>query len=250
MKVYDAFLFCHELDLLEVRLKLLYDYVDYFVIQESDTTHSGKPKKLYFDEQRFAWAMGKIKRFVCNINFTTKNEFKIEEYQRTELYNNVMDISGEGDMFFFSDIDEIPDRNSYLAARNGVLRTPAIFSQDLYYYNIKNPIKRDWLGTTAMRMGDEGCDFMRRFRQGTGDYRSGWHFSYFMNASEMAQKLRSFAHASEYGKGKFQDIDRIEICRKEKLDLLEKNKGKTVLDPLPDYVLDVMKDYPLFMGEI
>ena len=35
MKVFDVFLFFNELDLLEVRLNLLYPFVDHFVINEA-----------------------------------------------------------------------------------------------------------------------------------------------------------------------------------------------------------------------
>ena len=48
MKVFDVFLFCYELDLLEIRLNLLDPYVDHFVISESKKTHSGIDKELYY----------------------------------------------------------------------------------------------------------------------------------------------------------------------------------------------------------
>ena len=41
MKIYDSFLFFNELDLLEIRLELLYDKVDYFIISECDSSFSG-----------------------------------------------------------------------------------------------------------------------------------------------------------------------------------------------------------------
>ena len=40
MKIYDCFQFFNELDLLEIRLDTLYDHVDYFVLSESNKTHS------------------------------------------------------------------------------------------------------------------------------------------------------------------------------------------------------------------
>ena len=46
-KIYDCFNFFNELDILELRLNILYDYVDYFVIVESSVTHSGQPKPFY-----------------------------------------------------------------------------------------------------------------------------------------------------------------------------------------------------------
>ena len=47
-KVFDVFLFFNELDILELRLKMLDDVVDFFVITECDFTFSGKPKSLIF----------------------------------------------------------------------------------------------------------------------------------------------------------------------------------------------------------
>ena len=46
MKIFDCFTFFNELDLLEFRLKFLNDYVDHFVIAESNLTFNGKPKPI------------------------------------------------------------------------------------------------------------------------------------------------------------------------------------------------------------
>ena len=42
-RVYDAFLFFNELDLLEIRLKTLEDVVDQFVLVEGPETFRGNP---------------------------------------------------------------------------------------------------------------------------------------------------------------------------------------------------------------
>ena len=42
MKIYDAFLFFNELDLLDIRLNLLNDVVDKFVILESTAKTTGE----------------------------------------------------------------------------------------------------------------------------------------------------------------------------------------------------------------
>lgn len=39
MKIFDCFTFFNELELLELRLKILSPYVDYFVLVESNITH-------------------------------------------------------------------------------------------------------------------------------------------------------------------------------------------------------------------
>jgi len=50
--IYDIFTFYNELDLLEIRLEMLYAHVDYFVIVECTETFSGKQKPLYFEENK------------------------------------------------------------------------------------------------------------------------------------------------------------------------------------------------------
>jgi len=45
MKIIDAFTFFNEVDLLKIRLELLYPQVDRFLICESNLTHSGHEKK-------------------------------------------------------------------------------------------------------------------------------------------------------------------------------------------------------------
>ena len=50
MKVFDSFRFFNELDLLEIRFNLLYDYVDYFVITECPYTIMGDEKPLLLGE--------------------------------------------------------------------------------------------------------------------------------------------------------------------------------------------------------
>ena len=48
MKIYDCFIFNHEVELLEIRLNILDEYCDYFVITEGDITFSGKPKVSHY----------------------------------------------------------------------------------------------------------------------------------------------------------------------------------------------------------
>jgi beta-1,4-mannosyl-glycoprotein beta-1,4-N-acetylglucosaminyltransferase len=55
----DTFMFYNELTVLELRLNLLDEYVDRFVLVESEVNHKGGPKPLFFQENkdRFAkWA--------------------------------------------------------------------------------------------------------------------------------------------------------------------------------------------------
>ena len=53
MKIYDCFSYWDEDLLLDMRLNVLNDYVDYFVIVEGNKTWQNNPKKLQFDIEKF-----------------------------------------------------------------------------------------------------------------------------------------------------------------------------------------------------
>ena len=61
-KIIDCFIFYNELDMLEYRLSILYDVVDYFVICEASRTFVGKPKPYFYNEnkERFSRYADKI----------------------------------------------------------------------------------------------------------------------------------------------------------------------------------------------
>ena len=49
MRIFDSFIFFNELELLEMRLNILGDVVDKFVLTESPFTVSGNEKPLYYE---------------------------------------------------------------------------------------------------------------------------------------------------------------------------------------------------------
>ena len=54
MKIYDCFMYYDEDLILDLRLNLLNEYVDEFVIVESSYTHSGESRKLLFDINKYS----------------------------------------------------------------------------------------------------------------------------------------------------------------------------------------------------
>ena len=52
MKIIDCFTFYNEIELLNYRLNILNEFVDFFVLVESTHTHVGKPKDLYFEKNK------------------------------------------------------------------------------------------------------------------------------------------------------------------------------------------------------
>ena len=72
-KIYDCFLFFNELETLELRLEILNDIVDKFVIVESTVTFSGKEKKLFFNENKEKFKKFEDKIIHVIINDTPKD---------------------------------------------------------------------------------------------------------------------------------------------------------------------------------
>ena len=114
MAIYDCFQYFNEDHIVDLRLNILNEYVDYFVISESTKTHQGKDKKINFDITKFSKFKHKINFIVAdfkeNINFKnhTGGESPIEQHQRNSLIEGIKDASPD-DLIILSDSDEIPD---------------------------------------------------------------------------------------------------------------------------------------------
>ena len=61
MAIYDCFQYFNEDHMVDLRLNILDEYVDYFVISESTKTHQGETKKINFDINKFSKFKKKIK---------------------------------------------------------------------------------------------------------------------------------------------------------------------------------------------
>ena len=182
--IYDAFLFFNELDLLDIRLNLLNDVVDKFVIVESTVTFSGKPKNLFFNENKhmFEKFNDKIIHIVVddtpvnfnNIEFisspSTQQEIfknKIlkylnestgwnrnnpneiqwgrEIYQRESIINGLLNCD-DNDLIIISDVDEIPNPLELMKIKDSDQSDVFEFKQNMFYYNLSTLKERRWSG--------------------------------------------------------------------------------------------------------
>jgi beta-1,4-mannosyl-glycoprotein beta-1,4-N-acetylglucosaminyltransferase len=83
MKIIDCFTFYNELEMLEYRLKTLYDTVDYFVLSEATLTHVGKSKKMYYDKNKF-------KEYADKIIHVIVDDFPFNEHNINIQNENIM----------------------------------------------------------------------------------------------------------------------------------------------------------------
>ena len=139
--IYDCFSFFNELDLLEIRLKTLDCVVDKFVLSESNYTHTGQKKPLYFKENlsKFSQFKDKIIHIVSpDPEFPNKAEVDIEyrwlceNKQRNATIKAIEKVLKPNDILIISDLDEIP--NPLTLKKAIKLKRPVRLRQKLYYY--------------------------------------------------------------------------------------------------------------------
>ena len=131
MKIYDCITYFDEPMLFDLRLNILGEYVDKFIVIEAMHTHSGNNKKLNFEINNFKKFKNKIiykvienqPKDIIQINKdddpgTQSAKKRMNSLKRIELsYDTALDClieSNPEDLFILSDSDEIPnlDRKS------------------------------------------------------------------------------------------------------------------------------------------
>jgi len=135
--IYDCFTFFNELDLLELRLHILNDVVDKFVLVEATKTHSNIEKELYYqnNKKRFKKYSDKIIHIVVDKFPEYIDSWTFEKYQRDCIISGLKRCE-PNDVIIISDADEIPNPEKI----KKYAQTPGIktFKQKMFYYFLNN----------------------------------------------------------------------------------------------------------------
>ncbi len=201
MKIFDCFIFNHEIELLEIRLNILNDYVDKFIITEGDMTFSGLPKESHFLNNKERFAKWEDKIILNQINIPEcESPWHREIYSRNAMVN--LDIFNDDDLIIMSDGDEIPNPEILEHASDWVSDdTHFTFEQSCYAYWINNLYSDKWFGTRAATYKYVNNTTVDDIREGTEDEskitgsiitNGGWHFTYLGNEDHIRQKINSF----------------------------------------------------------
>ena len=211
MAIYDCFQYFNEDHIVDLRLNILNEYVDYFVISESTKTHQGKDKKINFDITKFSKFKDKINFIVAdfkeNINFKnhTGGESPIEQHQRNSLIEGIKDASPD-DLIILSDSDEIPDLSKLPLIKNS--KKFIAFSQKMFMYklNLQNLKESGWIGSRITKkkylksmqelrnLKFKLYPFWRLDKINQQIIEGGWHFSYMQSPEQILNKIKSFSH--------------------------------------------------------
>jgi beta-1,4-mannosyl-glycoprotein beta-1,4-N-acetylglucosaminyltransferase len=224
-KIVDAFIFSNELDMLEYRLELLYDKVDHFILVESNKTHTGEDKALFFTihKKRFQKYLDKIIHIIVTDFPRNLSQFEIdnlvaipeirnmnwvrEHHQRRAISRGIekLDLDYE-DVIFVSDVDEIPDMEKIDDVLNLLPFGPVVCQQRWFIWNTGFEHPEDiWVGSTAFYYSHyiENKDVFQHLRNIRWDNPGvkfsstvcGWHLSWFGSLDFIKSKIYSFAHA-------------------------------------------------------
>lgn len=280
MKIYDAFLFFNELDLLEIRLEMLYEHVDYFIISECDSTFSGLKKPFYFDENKdkFQKFLDKIIHIKHHNSDNFKNPQNIYEGKKLEIFNGILRFYDEikdsphtdygkghwcrdflhreyvkigmadcqdDDVIIFSDLDEIPNPVKLKFDNNYFLN-----QKNMIYYLDRENITESWYGTFITKYGfikNRSLGFTRLIKNQAKDGftvidNAGWHLTFMGGKQRVEQKLRSYGH-QEFNNPWI--INSIEGKLKLNSDILNRNieiKKINLEDYYPQNLLSIVRE--------
>jgi beta-1,4-mannosyl-glycoprotein beta-1,4-N-acetylglucosaminyltransferase len=230
---YDVFIFYNEIDLLEIRINILYPHVDFFVIVESTKTFTGKNKPLYYQnsKQRFKKFEDKILYFIvedCPDTFeevqyrleTEQDQLKnrilkdclespqipkdnsqsqwLREFYQKEMMKIALHSFGakEGDICYISDVDEIWDpRIEIYPSGDKILK----MEQKVYsmYLNLRSSEK--WFGTYVTKYSKIKGSTLNHLDNPAvtpSEFvpNGGWHFTFQGGVDMIINKIENYGH--------------------------------------------------------
>jgi len=259
MKIIDATIFFNEIDLLKIRLEMLYEVVDTFLVCESDATFSGnhKPYHLmdrYAELDRFKDKIVYIKYQVPESFLGANNPWQIEAGQRNFLATYLTTLEDD-DIAFICDIDELwnPELVDQLKNRAIDLEGSRLRMKFHYYYMNCQGLgsgNTEWThpfySNISSIKASQDLHGMRYGRQMGVVNQAGWHFSYLGGAAEIALKIESFSH-QEFNNETIKNNERLERYLKLGLDPFDRSDHEWAFRPLdyyPPKLSSIMRSFP------
>lgn len=193
--IIDCFPFFNELDVLEIRLNILNNVVDKFVIVEASKTQSKIDKPFYFEKNknRYSKFLDKIIHVKIN-DYPKEDGWAMENFQRNciQIGLNTLELKHE-DIIAISDVDEIWNPN-IAKDLNNLLNQYQFLSIDMnyfvFYLNLKT-VNKSWIGTIFTQFQNLKTSSPQNLRnikdQVANIKNAGWHFGY-QGGKEMVYK--------------------------------------------------------------
>ena len=228
MKIIDCTSFYNEHMMYEVRLNILKDKIEKFIVTESTFSHSGKKKKLNFDIDNYPKFKDKIIYIVIDKepdgieeenndpSIQRSNSLKRIALSYDESLKKLGNFSSN-DLIMLSDNDEIPNLNSnkFLKNKNSIV----LFNQLFFYYKFNLLYdKMIWPGTKGCRKSKlKSLSWLRNIKLKRYPFwrldtlfsetkyidlnivnDGGWHFTNLKTPEQMYEKFMNFGHHDEF----------------------------------------------------
>ena len=220
--------------ILDLRLNILNEYIDYFVIVESKFFHNGKERKLRFDIENYSKFRDKIIYIIQDnqpngiqeilqsddegtISAKEINNALLRENSQRDLISKGLKMANDNDLILISDVDEIPnlEKIKLKETKNEIL----MFVQDIFYYKLNRYLPNfQWFGTKGcLKKNLKSPQWLRNIKNKKYSFlrvdtffsdkkyinkkfidHGGWHFSNLKNAEDLELKLKSYLHHRDY----------------------------------------------------
>ena len=234
MKIFDCFMFYDEDLLLDLRLNILDQHVDFFVIVESKYFHNGKERQLKFDIKKYKKFENKIIYIVHDTEPAKIHKLNQGDDEGTKSYKLIINAhlrendqrnhiskglnnAKDDDLILISDVDEIPNFESIdlKKIKNQII----MFEQTIFYYKLNRYLPNfTWYGTKGCKKKYlkkpqwlrnikskkflfwrvdtllSDTKYINKYFVNDG----GWHFSNLKNAEGLDLKLKSYLHHRDY----------------------------------------------------
>lgn len=262
--IVSAFSFFNELDLLDLRLHELDQVVDRFVLVEATLTHAGKPKPLYYEENKVRFSQFRDK--ICHIivddmpvtkqqcsaaydywdrhwipdGYLTGDNWIRERYQRNQMMKGIQDCDPD-DIVIIEDADEMVKPEILQSIEKTIVDGSNAVEQILhtYFMNFKCTNMK-WAGSKILRRKFVTDPSEHRFHTPASGVilNGGWHFNFLGGVEAIKLKLQSYAH---------QEFNNDEVFGRLGDYLIQK---KDALGRLYQYeVVPIDENYPKYLRE-
>jgi len=263
MKIYDCFSYWDEDLLLELRLNILNEYVDYFVIVEGNKTWQNNYKKLRFNINNFQKFENKIIYIPVEDLPDGDNPYLRENFQRNAISRGFEKVEDD-DLVIISDLDEIPNPEKIQSFKKSMKY--AVFEQMHFYYkiNLQSQFNPKWYGSRiCIKKYLKSPQWLRELKFKKRPFwrldklrlnniisDGGWHFCNLKSPKELLYKYKNLCETNdpyvfkEKIDKKYLDEKQIEKKISDGLDIIGRKDSFNRIelsDKLPKFILENKK---------
>ena len=260
MKIFDSCIYLDEDFLLDLRFNILNNYVDYFVVVESNRTWQNNKKNFNFNIKKFEKFSHKIVYIKVEDMPDGENPWLRENFQRNCITRGLLKASTE-DLIIISDADEIP--NPEKITNFDPNKKYGVFEQKQFYYklNLLNQSNPVWRGSKAcIKKYLKSPQWLRELKIKRRPFwrldkinlnyaieNGGWHFCNLKNPDQLLFKYKNLCEYRD-NYAFFNSIDERFLNKKtieeninNQKDIIGRNdvfKKQVINSSYPKYILD------------